>query len=431
MPTNAGQEIAVTTAIPNLFTTKAFDANVTMWRRWLQRLLGAFKIFNITGDARVPYLLHYVDSAAFDILCDRLDPKDLFKQTFELLTAKLEEFYALPPLEIAENFKFHQRSIHCKFGDYLKTALRNQLIFGLASKKTQTRLLEKKDLTYDKALKIATTMELSEKGSESLQEALVRNAISVDSYNRMRQSSFSFTMYPQPGDTLKRTNELEEVLSLEQQQYRDKFTSTLNVDGKLVQFEVDSGSGVTVMSEILVKCNRIQKKLNIYISEIERKPLLGREWIRQLKASGGVYDFLECSALEIDNRGNNHTKLKCILEKYEELGSDTWTKIVGVQANLTLRPNVKPIFLKARSVPFKLTPLVDKAIGALVKVGVLTKTETAEWAMPIVPILKADGTVQICGDYKSTVNPQLMVDNHPLPTTDDLFVKLLGGKRFS
>lgn len=125
-------------------------------------------------------------SAAFDIICDRLDPEDPFLQTFERLTNILEEYYDPPPLEIAENFRFHQRrqeneesvqhfaaalhklSIHYKFGVYLKTALRNQLVFGLASKKTQMRLLEKKDLTYEEALKSATTMELSEKGSASL-----------------------------------------------------------------------------------------------------------------------------------------------------------------------------------------------------------------------------------------------------------------------
>lgn len=134
-----------------------------------------------------PYLLHYVGPSAFDILCDRLDPADPFVQEYETLTAKLEEFYDPAPLEIAENFKFHQRrqaegesvqqfaaalhklSLHCKFGNYLKTALRNQLIFGLSSKKIQTRLLERRELTYEEALQIATTMELSELGATSLQ----------------------------------------------------------------------------------------------------------------------------------------------------------------------------------------------------------------------------------------------------------------------
>lgn len=55
------------------------------------------------------YLLHYVEPAAFDILCDRLDPGDPFRQIFESLTSILEKYYDSPPLEIAENFRFHQQ----------------------------------------------------------------------------------------------------------------------------------------------------------------------------------------------------------------------------------------------------------------------------------------------------------------------------------
>lgn len=53
-------------------------------------------------------------------------------------------------------------------------------MFGLASKKIQMRLLERKDLTYDETLKIATTMEFSEKGSESLQVSLAPPTAPVD-----------------------------------------------------------------------------------------------------------------------------------------------------------------------------------------------------------------------------------------------------------
>ncbi|XP_029670911.1 uncharacterized protein LOC115240079 isoform X2 [Formica exsecta] len=168
------------------FAVEAFDPNVSTWKRWLQRLQGAFLVFGIEGNARVPYLLHYVGPTTFDILCDRLDPEDPFGQTYEILVQKLEEFYAPAPLEIAENYKFYQRkqadgesvqqfvaalhklSIYCKFGDYLKTALRNQLVFGMLNKKAPVRLLERKDLTFEKAVNVAVTMELSEKSSEQM-----------------------------------------------------------------------------------------------------------------------------------------------------------------------------------------------------------------------------------------------------------------------
>lgn len=129
-------------AIPNSLTIEPFDAGNTTWRRWLQRLQGAFMIFKIQDEERVSYLLHYVEPAAFDILCDRLDPGDPFRQIFESLTSILEEYNDSPPLEIAENFRFHQQrqesgesvqqfaavlhklNIHCMLGKFKLCAWR-------------------------------------------------------------------------------------------------------------------------------------------------------------------------------------------------------------------------------------------------------------------------------------------------------------------
>ena len=44
------------------------------------------------------------------------------------------------------------------------------------------------------------------------------------------------------------------------------------------------------------------------------------------------------------------------------------------------------------------------------------------------PVLKPDDSVRIFGDYKITINPALDVPEHPMPTADDLFTQLNGGK---
>ena len=47
------------------------------------------------------------------------------------------------------------------------------------------------------------------------------------------------------------------------------------------------------------------------------------------------------------------------------------------------------------------------------------------------PVLKRDGAIRICGDYKVTVNQAAKPDMYPLPRIVDLFASLSGGKKFS
>ena len=52
---------------------------------------------------------------------------------------------------------------------------------------------------------------------------------------------------------------------------------------------------------------------------------------------------------------------------------------------------------------------------------------------PIVPVLKQDGSVRICGDFVNEVNCHEVaeLDTYPLPYIDNLFASLSGGKYFS
>ena len=63
--------------------------------------------------------------------------------------------------------------------------------------------------------------------------------------------------------------------------------------------------------------------------------------------------------------------------------------------------------------------------------GVIEKVRYSEWVAPIVPVVKPDNSIRVCGDYKVTVNSVLGVDQHPLPNPEDLFVELSGGEKFS
>jgi len=54
-----------------------------------------------------------------------------------------------------------------------------------------------------------------------------------------------------------------------------------------------------------------------------------------------------------------------------------------------------------------------------------------EWAAPLVPVVKQEGSVCICGDYKCTVNQVSKLDNYPIAKTEDSLATLGGGNKFT
>lgn len=82
-------------------------------------------------------------------------------------------------------------------------------------------------------------------------------------------------------------------------------------------------------------------------------------------------------------------------------------------------------------VPFALKPKIESELERLVKSGVLVKTEFSDWATPIVPVVKPNGNIRICGNFKITLNPHLKIIHFPLPRIEYLFTQLQGGQKFS
>ena len=75
---------------------------------------------------------------------------------------------------------------------------------------------------------------------------------------------------------------------------------------------------------------------------------------------------------------------------------------------------------------------MEEELERLVKQGILEPMEFAEWAAPIVPVVKSDkSSVRICGDFKLTVNKAPKLDQYPIPRIEDLFATLNGGKTFT
>ena len=148
--------------------------------------------------------------------------------------------------------------------------------------------------------------------------------------------------------------------------------------------------------------------------------LLGRDWLSQIRLDWHQIHHVHSASLQ------------ALLARYPAVFQDGLGKLQGYQAKILVEPNSVPKFNPARSVPYALRDKVDRELQRLQDEGILEPVETAEWAAPIVTVLKRDkSSIRICGDFSVTVNPVSKLERYPIPKPEDLFAKLANGKRFS
>jgi hypothetical protein len=74
---------------------------------------------------------------------------------------------------------------------------------------------------------------------------------------------------------------------------------------------------------------------------------------------------------------------------------------------------------------------LQQEIQRLEAEGIVYPVEYSQWASPTVLVLKSDGRIRICGDYKIGVNSQMETIEYALPKVEDIFAKLNNCKWFS
>ena len=97
-------------------------------------------------------------------------------------------------------------------------------------------------------------------------------------------------------------------------------------------------------------------------------------------------------------------RLDVMLGKYSDVFENELGTFTSAKAKLALKDDSQARFLKARPMPYALKPKVEEEPRRLQNEGILTKVEWSEWATPIVPVPKKDGSIRLRGDYKITVN---------------------------
>ena len=200
----------------------------------------------------------------------------------------------------------------------------------------------------------------------------------------------------------------------------EKGVPTLHPTGTRLSTYTGELLSIAGVAEVVVSYKSQTARLPLLVVNAKGPNLLGRNWLQVIKIDWG----------EIHNVRVNKN-LEELLEKHRVLFQDELGTLKGVFAKFSVDPLVSPRFYKARSVPYVLKDKIEMELRRLETSGVIRPVPFADWAAPIVPIVKEDGTVRICGDYKLTVNQASKLESYPVPRVEDLFASLSGGRLFS
>ncbi|XP_058049000.1 uncharacterized protein K02A2.6-like, partial [Ahaetulla prasina] len=236
----------------------------------------------------------------------------------------------------------------------------------------------------------------------------------------------------------------------------EKIFTNPKIEGVPCQLEVDTGSAITIMSwDTFVKAlphiakRKLQKqRLRVQDYQGNRIPVRGTTTVRveygQHKKTLPItlvegtlpsllgLDWFRALGMGVTGIHRNGCDLQnALMEEFAEVFEDRLGKYKGTPISFNLDPQVAPIRLKARRVPFALKPKIDREIDKLVSQGILVPVDHAKWETPIVTPIKPDGSIRICADYKATLNKALQKSAYPVPVVQHLLHSLGHGQVFA
>nr|XP_054759433.1 uncharacterized protein LOC129265467 [Lytechinus pictus] len=231
----------------------------------------------------------------------------------------------------------------------------------------------------------------------------------------------------------------------------------LTVKGKPINFQVDTGSAVTLINEktwlsqwsdkerpklsepktrlrtytehlveiigeceVAVSKGNKEERLPLIVARGRGPNLMGRDWLHEIKL-----DWREINLVRVNDAVDR------VFSDYAGLFTRELGKLKGVEVDLDIDPNASPKFLKARPVPFSLRSRLDQELDRLLADDIIEPVQYSNWAAPVVPVVKGDGSIRICGDYKTTINTAARSDTYPIPRVEELFARLANGKKFT
>lgn len=203
--------------------------------------------------------------------------------------------------------------------------------------------------------------------------------------------------------------------------YRSLFIDT-PLQESTASLKTYSGESIKVVGqrEVEVLAEGQTAKLPLIVVAGEGPSLFGRDWLKTIRLDWKTI-------CQVKRR-----QLSDILDTFKTVFEPGLGTLKGYKAKIFVDQGTPARFCKARPLPYAMRGKVEEELTRLQNEGIIESTQFADWAAPIVPVLKSDGkSLRICGDFKMTVNQASKLDRYPIPKIEDLFAKLAGGQMFT
>ena len=189
-----------------------------------------------------------------------------------------------------------------------------------------------------------------------------------------------------------------------------------------VRLRTYTGETVPVLGKLMVRVVKDEASITLPLLVVKGSgtTLLGRDWLQELRLDWKAIFSLQATL-----------SLQQILDAHKSVFTDELGTFKKSKVKFHLKDDAEPVFIKARQVPFALRDRVADELDRLQAAGIITPTQFSQWATPVVPIIKKDSSIRICGDFRQTVNKHAKTEIYPLPRIEELFASLSGGQSFT
>ncbi|XP_053968869.1 uncharacterized protein LOC128870291 [Anastrepha ludens] len=449
-----------------------FNPNVESWNVWKERLEIHFCEVNCTDDnVRKSILLKSIGAVPYKVLHSLCSPATPVSKSFKELCEILDTQYTPPTIVFSERKIFHistkqesesvaewyarvkMLALNCKFGVNLDAFVLNQFVMGLPNFIFERLCEEDENLTIQSALRKAMILETKCIIKGGKEETAV-NFVKKQKHQKQNNGSGNSNRGNSSSDN--RGNGGNSNRGKWGSSNRGSGDGGSNRDGG----RDNRGDGApctllplsfyenNIMEKTLRPCNipyvdysgdRLKlvgeydasitfkgntKTVVVVVVDSANPPLLGRTFLRSFN-----FELLQINNINFEN--NNAAIVEQLKIEFVEVFEDKLGEFKNSEICLKVVENATPVFCKPRPLPLAWKAKVEKQLRDLISSGVLEPVDNSDWGTPLVPVLKPNGDLRICGDYKITINKFLEDFKYPLPRIDEIFASLEGGEIFT